>query len=140
MAFCFEQFESKVDLTISIAATDFEIHVSSIDVPVCRVLSVSTLFLEIPDHFRGGGVFSGGSTVLGKTGAGSKSNYDFVVIDPGHGGKDGGSKWYGVTEKDLALDLAKRVKTALEAKGIEVALTRSTDKYVRADRPRRGGG
>lgn len=60
----------------------------------------------------------------------STHKFTRVVIDPGHGGKDGGSKWYGVTEKNLTLDLAKRMKTALEAKGIEVTLTRSTDVYV----------
>ena len=61
--------------------------------------------------------------------------FDQVVIDPGHGGKDGGSKWYGVTEKNLTLDLAKRIKTALEKEGLKVTLTRSTDVFVElADR------
>lgn len=56
--------------------------------------------------------------------------FDHVVIDPGHGGKDGGSKWYGVTEKNLTLDLAKRIKAALEKEKMKVTLTRSTDVFV----------
>lgn len=27
-----------------------------------------------------------------------------IILDPGHGGKDGGSYWYGIKEKDLTLD------------------------------------
>jgi N-acetylmuramoyl-L-alanine amidase len=56
--------------------------------------------------------------------------YSRVVIDAGHGGRDGGSKWYGVTEKNLTLDLAKRIKAILDAKGIPTTLTRSTDVFV----------
>ncbi|MCB1230067.1 MAG: N-acetylmuramoyl-L-alanine amidase [Verrucomicrobiae bacterium] len=56
--------------------------------------------------------------------------FERVVIDPGHGGKDNGSKWYGVAEKTLTLDLAKRIQKVLEGKGIDAKLTRSTDIYV----------
>jgi len=53
--------------------------------------------------------------------------YD-IVIDPGHGGKDGGAvatyngKKYA--EKDITLDYAKDLKTALEEVGLKVKLTR----------------
>lgn len=53
-----------------------------------------------------------------------------VVIDAGHGGKDPGGHWYGTTEKRLCLDVAKRLQTALQAKGINTAMTRTTDVYV----------
>lgn len=56
--------------------------------------------------------------------------FDRVVIDPGHGGRDNGSKWYGVAEKTLTLDLAKRLEKVLEAKGVPAELTRTTDTYV----------
>ncbi|NNE93251.1 MAG: N-acetylmuramoyl-L-alanine amidase [Verrucomicrobiales bacterium] len=56
--------------------------------------------------------------------------FNKVIIDPGHGGLDGGSKWYGVTEKNLTLDLAKRIKKILDDKGIPTVLTRETDVYV----------
>jgi N-acetylmuramoyl-L-alanine amidase len=74
-------------------------------------------------------VFSGVLAVSESVDA-SARKFTHVVIDPGHGGKDGGSKWYGVTEKNLTLDLAKRVNKALEAKGMEVTLTRNADQYL----------
>jgi N-acetylmuramoyl-L-alanine amidase len=55
-----------------------------------------------------------------------------VVIDPGHGGDDPGARNTGLklTEKHLTLDLAKRLKAALEAKGLRVTLTRDTDRFI----------
>ena len=49
-----------------------------------------------------------------------------VVVDPGHGGPDPGTVGY-VKEKVITLDIALRVKKILEAKGIEVVLTRDGD-------------
>lgn len=56
--------------------------------------------------------------------------FDRVVIDPGHGGRDPGSKWYGVTEKILTLDLAKRIQGVLAARGVPTLLTRTSDVFV----------
>lgn len=55
-----------------------------------------------------------------------------VVIDPGHGGHDPGAIGpNGVKEKDIVLDVAKRIKRTLEAKGdYEVHLTRDRDEYL----------
>lgn len=55
-----------------------------------------------------------------------------VVIDPGHGGKDHGTTGTnGLLEKDLVLDIAKRVKALVEEKlDNEVLLTRETDDFV----------
>ena len=54
-----------------------------------------------------------------------------MVIDPGHGGRDPGAMANGLREKSLVLDMAKRVKRALEKKGgYEVILTRSSDKFL----------
>lgn len=51
-----------------------------------------------------------------------------VVIDPGHGGKDGGAKSAkGKLEKDYALDIAVLMERYLKAKGYRVFLTRRTD-------------
>ena len=56
-----------------------------------------------------------------------KDVYD-IVIDPGHGGKDGGATiTYNGTEyaeKDITLDYAKELKNALEDLGLKVKLTR----------------
>jgi len=53
-----------------------------------------------------------------------------VVIDPGHGGNDGGTYVFGLKEKDLVLDLGLRVARELRLRGIGVALTRDRDKWV----------
>lgn len=61
--------------------------------------------------------------------------FNKVVIDPGHGGKDPGSIGFGLVEKDLTLDIAKRIEKLLIGKGIEVEMTRREDVYVElADR------
>jgi len=55
-----------------------------------------------------------------------------VVIDAGHGGHDTGSIGpTGFMEKDLVLDVAKRLKTLIETElGAEVVLTRSDDTFI----------
>lgn len=56
-----------------------------------------------------------------------------VVIDAGHGGHDRGARWYGLSEKTLALDVAKRVETILKRNGVTTVMTRRTDKFVSLD-------
>jgi N-acetylmuramoyl-L-alanine amidase len=58
-----------------------------------------------------------------------------VVLDPGHGGDEIGASANGVIEKDSNLDFAFRVKALLEAQGIDVVLTRSTDARAAAQVP-----
>lgn len=56
-----------------------------------------------------------------------------VVIDPGHGGIDPGAYRYTVKEKDLALKVAHKVKTLLEAHGVNVVMTRTYDKTLKLE-------
>ncbi|HVA81467.1 MAG TPA: N-acetylmuramoyl-L-alanine amidase [Candidatus Binataceae bacterium] len=57
--------------------------------------------------------------------------HPLVMIDPGHGGYDpGASSADGIEEKNLALEIAIRLRTALEARGINAAMTRTTDEFV----------
>ncbi|MEZ5326033.1 MAG: N-acetylmuramoyl-L-alanine amidase [Verrucomicrobiales bacterium] len=53
-----------------------------------------------------------------------------VVLDPGHGGRDNGTHWAGIREKDLNLDVAKRVERILRNKGVSTYLTRRSDYYL----------
>ncbi len=54
-----------------------------------------------------------------------------VIIDPGHGGRDPGAIGRGgLKEKDVVLDIAKRLKRKLNAAGINIILTRASDKFV----------
>lgn len=53
-----------------------------------------------------------------------------VVIDPGHGGKDEGARSHGMLEKDLTLDLARRVEKRLHTFGFPTVMTRNDDRFV----------
>jgi N-acetylmuramoyl-L-alanine amidase len=51
-----------------------------------------------------------------------------IVIDPGHGGLDGGTESLNVNEKDLTLMLARKLREALQSRlGSTVLLTRDAD-------------
>ena len=55
-----------------------------------------------------------------------------VVLDPGHGGTNAGARGAapGLNEKELTLAIANQVATKLRAKGIDVRLTRTTDRTL----------
>lgn len=53
-----------------------------------------------------------------------------IVIDAGHGDEDPGSSISNVDEKDLNLQIALKLKSALEEEGYEVMMTRSDDTYL----------
>lgn len=60
-----------------------------------------------------------------------KTVYDAVVVlDAGHGGTMPGAVVNGVYEKNITLDIAKRVYTQLNGGNIKVYVTRFTDSYV----------
>lgn len=53
-----------------------------------------------------------------------------VVLDPGHGGFDPGAVAEGYREADLVLTYAQDLQRELQARDIEVHLTRSSDRFV----------
>lgn len=54
-----------------------------------------------------------------------------VMIDAGHGGKDPGAIGKsGTMEKDVVLDIARRLKSILTAAGMGVSMTRETDDFI----------
>jgi N-acetylmuramoyl-L-alanine amidase len=54
-----------------------------------------------------------------------------VVVDAGHGGKDPGAMGRsGLREKDVNLDVARRLAVFLEERGVDVVMTRRSDVYV----------
>ena len=59
--------------------------------------------------------------------------YD-IVIDPGHGGIDGGADRYGYKESDFTLDLSLKIKDILEDKGLKVKLTHDVGQLSQNDR------
>jgi len=61
-----------------------------------------------------------------------------IAIDPGHGGKDPGASSYGVVEKRVVLQIAKRLARRFQSEpGYRAVLTREDDRYIQLkDRPR----
>lgn len=60
-----------------------------------------------------------------------------ILIDPGHGGIDGGAvSKNGTVEKDINLSIAKKLKINLEQKGYKVIMTREDDTGLYSDKGR----
>jgi N-acetylmuramoyl-L-alanine amidase CwlD len=59
-------------------------------------------------------------------------NPRLIVIDPGHGGSDYGAQHNGLNEKDLTLDMSRRLRAQLIARGWQVKMTRDSDVDVYA--------
>jgi len=57
----------------------------------------------------------------------ASGNNKLIVIDPGHGGSDSGAMQNGLSEKELNLELSKRLRGLLVARGWQVKMTREND-------------
>jgi N-acetylmuramoyl-L-alanine amidase len=53
-----------------------------------------------------------------------------VVIDPGHGGEDGGATEGRVFEKHLNFDVSRRLEIQLQRRGYKTILTRTRDEFI----------
>lgn len=67
-----------------------------------------------------------------------------IFLDAGHGGKDSGAARNGLLEKNVVLDLAKRIETKLKQyKNVQVMQSRTTDVFLelsdRADKANEWG-
>ena len=56
---------------------------------------------------------------------------ELIVIDAGHGGHDTGAIGGGKREKDLVLQIAKRLEKKLKRKGYSVYMTRKRDRFLK---------
>jgi N-acetylmuramoyl-L-alanine amidase len=60
-----------------------------------------------------------------------KYRIEKVVIDPGHGGKDPGAvSKTRLYEKNVVLNVSRRIKKELEKRGIDVIMTRDSDRFI----------
>ncbi|EJO20584.1 MULTISPECIES: N-acetylmuramoyl-L-alanine amidase [Streptococcus] len=50
-----------------------------------------------------------------------------IFLDPGHGGKDSGAFYYNVAEKDLNMQIYRKLRTKLEELGYKVLTSRDSD-------------
>jgi len=57
--------------------------------------------------------------------------YELIVIDAGHGGHDTGAIGGRKREKDLVLQIAKRVERQLKKRGHPVYMTRKNDRFLK---------
>ena len=60
-----------------------------------------------------------------------KGTGELIVIDAGHGGHDAGAIAGRKREKDLVLQIAKRLEKQLKKRGYRVYMTRRTDKFLK---------
>jgi N-acetylmuramoyl-L-alanine amidase len=61
----------------------------------------------------------------------AKIKLNKVVIDAGHGGNDPGAIGRnGLKEKDVNLDIAKRLSSLLRAEGVQTVLIRASDRFI----------
>jgi len=56
-----------------------------------------------------------------------------IVLDPGHGGPDGGAAIGGVLEKDISLSVSNMVRDYLQEQGALVLMTREKDSDLAGD-------
>ena len=68
-------------------------------------------------------VWQGGMWALAETPLAGRC----IAIDVGHGGIDSGARYYGLSEKEINLSLAKRIGERLTAAGAQVVYTRTDD-------------
>jgi N-acetylmuramoyl-L-alanine amidase len=59
-----------------------------------------------------------------------KSTKGQIVIDAGHGGAEPGALRAGIYEKNITIEIARKVKRNLERAGISVVMTREADESV----------
>lgn len=53
-----------------------------------------------------------------------------IFLDPGHGGRDSGAYYYGIAEKDLNLQVSRKLRKRLEELGYTVLTSRDSDMDV----------
>ena len=95
--------------------------------PAARVAPVATSPPPAPPAGAASRNLTGGLSIARQLGLGISR----IVIDPGHGGHDPGTKGGGSNEADMVLDVALRLEKLLQkASGMDVVLTRRDDSYV----------
>lgn len=72
--------------------------------------------------------------VTSQAGGNTQANVKTVIIDPGHGGVDGGAvSADGIVEKEINLSISMKLKSLCELAGINVIMTRESDISIHDD-------
>ncbi|WP_125153953.1 N-acetylmuramoyl-L-alanine amidase CwlD [Clostridium rectalis] len=73
-------------------------------------------------------------SILAKNSTSEKYERKVILIDPGHGGMDGGAvSKNGTVEKNINLNISLKLKKQLESCGMKVIMTREEDKGLYSD-------
>lgn len=93
----------------------------------CKALSI---FCCISLLLSGVGIFAIGQKTPQPVMAAVSQPPATVILDPGHGGMDGGAQANGVSEKQVNLAIALDLKELLSAMGFRVIMTREDDRSI----------
>ncbi|MBC8059385.1 MAG: N-acetylmuramoyl-L-alanine amidase CwlD [Clostridiaceae bacterium] len=73
------------------------------------------------------------STTVGAETSEENEGEKLILIDPGHGGYDGGADGNGVKEKNINLSISLLLKEELIKQGFDVMMTREKDEALKLD-------
>ncbi len=119
------QFDNSAQLSIRLSAREFNVVDRYKDDPPRIQLSIKA------NEFSDTILAYSESNLSAETPAPADSLIDVIVIDPGHGGDDEGAVGRsGLLEKDVVLDISKRLAARLRESGFEVVMTRDDDRFV----------
>lgn len=92
---------------------------------ITQFIAVSLMFAIISVAI---GMIPGGNEAVDAVSDTTEYKAPVIVLDPGHGGEDGGaSSNNGLVEKDLNLEVSRLCALLLEMGGCDVKMTRQTD-------------
>ncbi len=114
------------------------INRNSIRGDLASPLGVAASGLRIRTIFAAFAAFTAALAVVGPAVAenvakekGALDRFDLVVLDAGHGGHDEGAMGpSGLLEKDLVLDVTRKLADRLRRRGVRVVLTRGGDRFL----------
>ncbi|MCI7643230.1 MAG: N-acetylmuramoyl-L-alanine amidase [Lentisphaeria bacterium] len=110
----------KVKLIFTVDKRDAKINNSNVILAYAVLKNSGKYYLSQND-------FLGTVDPLIRAGAVKYHKIDHILIDPGHGGKDKGAVRGSYVEKDLTLQIAKKLRTKLQQAGYKVSMTRTDD-------------
>lgn len=97
-------------------------------IPVTSLILFSAIFVIISVISCHSGIFAGVSS------SDIVKDLPVIIIDPGHGGVDGGAvSSSGIAEKDINLNIAKYICDFCSISGLESILTRNDDSMLISD-------
>jgi N-acetylmuramoyl-L-alanine amidase len=120
-------------LPLSIAGSSYMISHAGGTAPPQQVATIAAADVPAAPLPRTSATLLAATTVRGServTAAALPLNVRRVVLDAGHGGSDPGATAAGILEKEITLDIGRRLRTLLVDRGFEVVLTRDGDDTI----------